>query len=116
MVLLQLIPIQEWKWEMISIDFITSFPRTARGHDSIMVVVDKLTNYSHFIPVRSTHKATNIVDTYVREIYKLEGLPKEIISDRDPKFTSNFWTRLFKGLGTKLNFSTTYHLESYGQT
>jgi hypothetical protein len=63
-----------------------------------------------------THKATNIVEIYMREIARLDGVPKAIVSNRDPKFTSNFWRELFKGFGTNLNFSTTYNLESDGQT
>jgi hypothetical protein len=72
-------------------DFITKLPKTNKQHDSIMVVVDKLTKSTHFILVRLTHKETNIVDIYVGEIAQLHGIPKTIFSDRDPKFTSNFW-------------------------
>jgi hypothetical protein len=90
-------------------DFITKLPRTNKQHDSIMVVVDKLTNTAYFIPVKLTHKETNIADIYMREIARLNGILKTIVSDRDPKFTSNFWKRLFKGFGTNFNFSTTYH-------
>jgi hypothetical protein len=97
-------------------DFITKLPRTNKQHDSIMVLVDKLTKAAHFIPVKLTHKATNIVDIYMREIARLHGIPKTIVSNRDPKFTSKFWKRLFNGFGTNLNFSTTYHPESDGQT
>jgi hypothetical protein len=80
-----------------------------KQHDSIMVVVDKLTKEVHFIPVKTTHKASNIADIYMREVARLHGVPKEIVSDRDPKFTSNFWKILFKGFGTNLNISTTYY-------
>jgi hypothetical protein len=73
-----------------------------------MVVVDKLTKVVHFIPVKSTHKATNIVDIYMRDIFKLHGVPKTIVSDRDSKFTSNFWKGLFKGFQTNMN------LEQFG--
>jgi hypothetical protein len=96
-------------------DFITKLPRTNKQHDFIMVVVDKLTKAAHFIPVKLTHKEANIVDVYMREIARLHGIPKTIVSDRDPKFTSKFWKGLFNGFGTNLNFSTTYHPESYGQ-
>ena len=82
----------------------TGLPMTWRQHDSIMVVVDKLTKEAHFIPVKSTHKSDDIAN-----IFKLHGLPKEIVSDRDVKFTFNFWKGLFADLGTKLNFSTAYH-------
>ena len=94
---------------MVTIDFITKLPRSNRKHDSIMVVVDKLTKAAHFVPVKSTHKAANIAEIYMREIARLHGIPKSIISDRDSKFTSNFWKGLFKEFGTSLNLSTAYH-------
>jgi hypothetical protein len=84
---------------------ITKFPITTKQHDSIMVVVDKLTKDAHFILVKIVHKAANIVDIYMREIVKLHGVPKTIVSDRDPKFTSNFWKGLFKYLGQILILS-----------
>ena len=68
---------------------------TARQHDSIMVVVDKLTKASHFIPVKSTHKMDEMVKILMKDIFKLHGLPKEIVSDKDIKFTSKFWKGLF---------------------
>jgi hypothetical protein len=77
-----------------------------------MVVVDKLTKAAHFIPLKTTHKTTNIVDIFMREIARLYDIPKTIVSDRDPKFTSKFWKGLFKGFLTNLNFSTAYHPES----
>jgi len=79
-------------------------------------MVDKLTKTAHFIPMKLTQKTTNIVEIYMRELARLHGVPKEIVSDRYPKFTSNFWKELFKGFGTNLNFSTTYHLEIDGKT
>jgi hypothetical protein len=81
-----------------------------------MVVVDKLTKVSHFIPVKSTHKAANIDDISLREIYRIHGVAKTIVSKRDSKFTSNCWKRIFKGFGENVNFSTTYHPDSSGQT
>ena len=97
-------------------DFITGLPITWRQHDSIMVVVDKLTKASHFIPVNSTHKTDDIAKIFMKEIFRLHGLPKAIVSDIYPKFTSNFWKGLFTYLGTKLNFSTSYHPQTDGQT
>jgi len=64
--LLQPFSIPEWKWEVVTIDFITKLPRSRRQHDSIMVVVDKLTKAAHFVPVKSTHKATNIAEIYMK--------------------------------------------------
>ena len=90
-------------------DFITGLPVTWRQHDSIVLVVDKLTKASHFIPVKSTHKTDDIAKIFMKEIFKLQGLPKAIVSNGDAKFTSNFWKGLFAYLGTKLNFSTAYH-------
>jgi hypothetical protein len=106
---LQPLPIPEKKWEVITIDFITKLPRTTRQHGSIMVVVEKLTKVAHFVPVKTTHTMTNIVDVYIREISRLHGIPRKIVSDKDAKSTSNFWRGLFKGFGTNLNISTTYH-------
>ena len=112
--LLQPLPIPEGEWEVVRIDFITGLPRTNKQHDSIMVVVDKLTKYSHFIPLKTTHKATYVVDIFLKEVAHLHRIPKTIMFDRDPKFTSYFWKGLFKGFGTNLNFSTAYHPESDG--
>jgi hypothetical protein len=114
--LLQPLPIPEWKWEVVTMDFITGFPRTGKMHDSIMVVVDKLTKAAHFIPLKTTHKAADVANIFIKEVERLHRIPKMIVSDRDPKFTSNLWKGLFKGFGANLNFSTTYHPESDGQT
>ena len=73
-----------------------------------MVIVDKLTKATHFIPVKSMHKTNDIAKIFMKEIFKLHGLSKAIVSDRDVKFTSNFWKGLFADLGTNLNFSTAY--------
>jgi hypothetical protein len=96
-------------------DFITKFPRTSKHHDSIMVVVDKLTKSSHFITMKITHKETNVAHIYMREVAGLHGIPKTIMYERDPKFTSKFWKGLFKGFETNLNFNTTYHLKFDGK-
>ena len=96
--LLQSLPIPEWKWETISMDFITGFPKNFIQHDSIMVVVEKLRKKAHFRPVKSTSKVVNIVDIFMKETFKLHGMPNVIVSDRDVKFTGNFWKALFKGL------------------
>ena len=71
-------------------DFIRGFPRIGKLHDSIMVVVDKLTKSAHFIPLKTTHKAADVVDIFMKELARLRGIPKTIVSDRDPKFTLNF--------------------------
>ena len=91
-------------------DFITKLPKTILKNDAIMVVIDKLIKETHFIPVNTTHKETNIIDIDMKEVSRLHGIPKAIILDRDSKFTSNFWKGFFKGFDTSLNMSTTYHL------
>jgi hypothetical protein len=80
---LQSFPILERKWEVVKIHFITKLPRKTRQYDSIMVVVDKLTKASHFVLIKMTHTTTNIADIYMREISRLHGIPKEIVSERD---------------------------------
>ena len=81
-----------------------------------MVVVDKLSNEAHFIPVKTTHKAANVAEMFMKQIFHLHGIPKVIISNKDLKFTNNFWKSLFKGLNTTLNFSTSFHPQTEGQT
>jgi hypothetical protein len=113
--LLQPLQIPEWKWEVISMDFITGLPKTTKQHDAIMVVVDKLSKETHFIPIKSTFKAIDVANVFMKEIFRLHGFPKTIISDRDAKFTSNFWKGLFTGLETQLEFSMAYHPQTDGQ-
>jgi hypothetical protein len=88
--LLQPLPIPEWKWDVVTMDFITGLPRTSKQHDSIMVVVDKITKDTHFIPLKTTHRVVDVDDIFLKEVAHLHGIPKTIVSDRDPKFTSNF--------------------------
>jgi hypothetical protein len=79
-----------------------------------MVVIDKISKYAHFIPVKSTFKAINIAEILMKEIFRLNVIPKMVISDRDVKFTSMFWKELFAGLNTNLNFSTSYQPQTDG--
>ena len=83
--------VPEWKWKVVSMDFITGLSMNWRKHDSIMVVVDKLTKADHFIPVKSMHKMDKIANIFMKENFKLRGLHKAIVSDRDVKFASNVW-------------------------
>lgn len=114
--LLNPFPVAEWKCDTISIDFITGLPRTKYHHDLVMVVVDTLTKSAHFIPVKSTFGIAQVAEVFLKEIVRLHGVSKMIFSDRDAKFTTAFWKGLFGGMGTKLNFSTTYHPQTDGQT
>jgi hypothetical protein len=113
--LLQPLPILEKKWEVITMDFITGLPRMNKKHDSIMVVIDKLTKAAHFVPVKTTHTTTNIAKIFMKEISRLHGIPRTIISDRDTKLTFNFWRGLFKGFGTNLIFKIAYHPQTNGK-
>ena len=97
-------------------DFIKGLSRTSRYHDSIMVVVDKITKDTQLIPMKSVHKAAKVVEIYMQKIARILEVRNEIILDRDPKFTSNFWTCLLKGFKTALNFSKTYHPKSNRKT
>jgi hypothetical protein len=96
-------------------NFITGLPTSTKHNDPIMVVVDKLIKSTHFIPVKSTCKAIDITSIFMKEIFRLHGMPKEIVFDRDTKFISKFWKSLMVGLETKLLFSTTYHPQTDGQ-
>jgi hypothetical protein len=114
--LLQPFPIPEWKWEQVTMHFITRLPKTNKKHDSITVVVDKLTKVACFVPLKTTHKETNVANICMKYVEQLHCIPKTIVSDRDPKFTSKLWKGLFKGFRTNMNFSTDYHPGSDGKT
>ncbi|GKE39796.1 putative reverse transcriptase domain-containing protein [Tanacetum coccineum] len=107
--LLQQPKIPEWKWENIIMDFITRLPRTSSGHDSIWVIVDRLTKSVHFLAVREDFKTEKLASLYINEIVARHGVLVSIISDRDNYFTSRFWQSLQKALGTRLDLSTAYH-------
>ncbi|KAL0534457.1 hypothetical protein IC582_028748 [Cucumis melo] len=114
--LLQPLSIPEWKWENVSMDFITRLPRTLRGFTMIWVVVDRLTKSAHFVMGKSTYTASKWAHLYMSEIVRLHGVPVSIVSDRDARFTSKFWKGLQTAMGTRLDFSTAFHLQTDGQT
>ena len=87
-------------------DFVVGLPRTPAGHDSIWVIVDRLTKSAHFFPVKTTYSMEKYAKVYIAEIVRLHGAPMSIISDRDPKFISHFLGALQKALGTQLHLST----------
>ncbi|GJV37833.1 putative nucleotidyltransferase, ribonuclease H [Tanacetum coccineum] len=105
-----------WKWERITMDFVTKLPKTSTGHDAIWVIVDRLTKSAHFIPIRATDSMETLTRLYIKEIVSRHGVPISIISDRDSHFTSRFWQSLQNALGTQLDMSTTYHPETDGQS
>jgi len=98
--LLTPLDVPEWKWDSICMDFVMSLPNTPRGNDAIWVIVDRLTNSAHFIPINISFPVFQLAEIYIREIVKLHGVPSSIISDRDPRFTSRFWKSLQDALGS----------------
>ncbi|KAJ9513012.1 hypothetical protein QJQ45_029213 [Haematococcus lacustris] len=114
--LLQPLPIPSRNWQQVSMDFIGPLPATPRGHTMIFTIVDKLSKMIHLIPTTTTATAHDTARLFFDHIFKHHGLPEAIISDRDPKFTSDFWTSLFHLTGTRLLLSSAYHPQTDGQT
>ncbi|KAJ9511639.1 hypothetical protein QJQ45_017944 [Haematococcus lacustris] len=114
--LLHPLPIPQHRWEHVSMDLITQLPSTAAGHDAIVVFVDKLTKMIHAVPTTTTVTAPILARIFFDHVFRLHGLPKVIVSDRDPRFTAAFWKELFHLTGTHLNMSTANHPQTDGQT
>lgn len=113
--LLQPLPILDWKWECLSMGFITSLAK-AQGRDCIYVVVDQLTKYAHFFSIAATYSTTQVAKLFFCEVFRLHGLPQSIVSDKGSRFMSHFWQELFRLCGTELTLSTSYHSQTDGQT
>lgn len=113
--LLAPLPIPKQIWSDISMGFITGLPRS-KGKDTILVVVDRMSKYAHFIALSHPYTAKDVADVFVRNVVRLHGIPKTIVSDRDRIFVSVFWRELFKMLGTQLKMSSAYHPQTDGQT
>ena len=108
--LLQQLSIPEWKWDMITMDFVSGLPRTSCGYDAIWVIVDRLTKTAHFfLPIKKTYSTDKLARLYVNRIVCLHEAPVSIVSDRGATFTSVFWQELHKAMGTRLDFSTAFH-------
>ncbi|GJZ88465.1 reverse transcriptase domain-containing protein [Tanacetum coccineum] len=114
--LLVQLEIPMWKWERITMDFVTQLPKTLTGHDAIWVIVDRLTKSAHFIPIQATDSMETLTRLYIKEIVSRHSVPISIISHRDSHFTSRFWQLLQSALGTQLDMSTAYHPETNGQS
>ncbi|KAD4981950.1 hypothetical protein E3N88_18621 [Mikania micrantha] len=112
----QPLEVPEWKWEHITMDFITKLPMTAKRHDTIWVIVDRLTKSAHFLPIRETYTSERLSELFVKEIVARQGVPVSIVSDRDTRFTSRFWKQFHDAMGTRLNISTAYHPQTDGQS
>jgi transposase InsO family protein len=113
---LQSLPIPNWKWEDISMDFIVGLPKAVNGFDSIWVIIDRLKKIAHFIPVKTYYPVITYAQIYISRILSLHGIPKTIVSNRGLQFVSKFWEELHKSLGTKLLHSSAYHPQTSGQT
>ena len=87
------LPVPEWKWEKITMDFVTALPRTPSGYEMVWVLVDRLTKSAHFIPLKLRCSMDKLARIYIREIVRLHGVPESIVSDGDPKFVSRFWKK-----------------------
>ncbi len=112
--LLRPLPIPEGPWESVSMDFMVSLP-PSRGFDAIMVVVDRFNKMAHFIPTKDEAMAQEIGRLFFTHVFKHHGLPKDRVSDRDPKFTSKFWRALWKRMGSELKMSTSFRPQTDGQ-
>nr|GFA07179.1 retrotransposon protein, putative, Ty3-gypsy subclass [Tanacetum cinerariifolium] len=106
----------QWKWENMTMDFVTKLPKTATGQDTIWIIVDRITKSAHFLPMREDDTLEKLKRQYLKEVVSRHGVPVLIISDRDGKFTSHFEKSLHKALGTRLDMSTTHHPRTYGQS
>ncbi|GJQ98022.1 putative reverse transcriptase domain-containing protein [Tanacetum coccineum] len=108
--------IPQWKWDNITMDFVTKLPKSSQGYDTIWVIVDRLTKSAIFVPMRETDPMDKLARMYLKEVVTRHGIPLSIICDRDPRFASNFWRSLQNALGTSLDMSTAYHPQTDGQS
>nr|GEU60576.1 reverse transcriptase domain-containing protein [Tanacetum cinerariifolium] len=104
--------IPKWKWDNITMDFITKLPKSSQGFDTIWVIVDRLTKLAHFLPIRENDPLDQLARLYLNRIVARHRIPISIICDRDGRFTSNFWKSFQKALGTNISISTVYHPET----
>jgi hypothetical protein len=103
-------------FESISLDLITDLPTTKRGNTACVTFVDRFTKMVHVWPCKKEVSSEEMVDIFLQAIFRMHGMPREIVSDRDPRFTAAFWQQLFKRLGTKFNMSTANHPQTDGHT
>ncbi|GJX01536.1 putative reverse transcriptase domain-containing protein [Tanacetum coccineum] len=108
--------IPKWKWDNITMDFVTKLPKSSQGYDTIWVIIDRLTKSAIFIPMREIDPLDKLARMYLKEVVMRHGIPVSIICDHDPRFVSNFWKSLQYALGTSLYMSTAYHLQTDGQS
>ena len=114
--LLHPLEVAEWKWEHVTMDFVTHLPQTSHRHDAVWVIVDRLKKSAHFLAVRMTFTLEELCRLYIQEIVRLHGVPVSIVSNRDPRFTAHFWKSFQKAMGTQLMMSTAFHPQTNGQS
>ncbi|GJU79994.1 putative reverse transcriptase domain-containing protein [Tanacetum coccineum] len=110
------IPNLVWKWENITMDFVTKLPKTSTGQDTSWVIVDRLTKSAYFLPMKENDLMEKLMRQYLKEVISKHGVLVLIISDQDGRFTYQFWKSINKALGTQLDMSTAYHLQTDGQS
>jgi len=113
---LESLDIPQWKWDSVAMDFVTHLPKSVKGHDSIWEIVDRLTKCAHFLAINQKWSMDRLTELYVKEVVRLHGVPANIVSDRDPRFTSRFWQSLQAALGTQSRMSSAYHPQTDGQS
>ena len=114
--LLQPLEVVEWKWENVTMDFVTHLPQTPQRHDAVWVIVDRLTKSAYFLVVRMTFILEEFCRLYIREIVRLHEVPVFIVSDRDLRFMAHFWKSFQKAMGTRLTLSSAFHPQTDGQS
>ena len=114
--LLNPLRVPDTRWQTVSLDFITRLPRTKKGHDAILVFVDKLTKMVHLAPCKTSCDAPQTAELLLKHVISQHGVPRNLVSDRDPRFTSAFWQGLCSKLGIKPCYSSAFHPQTDGQT
>jgi transposase InsO family protein len=109
------LPIPDMAWQHISMDFVEGLPKS-NGKEVILVIVDRLTKYAHFVPLAHPYNVSTVVQAFTETVFKLHGMPQSIVTDRDRIFTSKFWQQMFQKLKVDLRMSTAYHPQLDGQT
>lgn len=112
---LQPLPVPQDSWQDLTMDFIEGLPKS-KGYDVIMVIVDRLTKYAHFVPLKHPFSAAQMARAFLEQVVRLHGVSCSIVSDRDKIFTSTFWKELFAAVETRLLYSTAYHPQTNGQS
>jgi hypothetical protein len=113
---LQPLQIPEWKWEMITMDFVSAFPKKKKGNDAIWVIVDRLTKSVLFLPIKMTDSVDKLAKIYINEVVRLHKILVSIVSDWDPRFTSYLWPSIQHAWGTRLDMSIVFHPQTNGQS